>query len=177
MIGHQAFFFLPLFISFHTRTSLLTFSISFCFLFHSYCTHVWFFLKHSYLSSPFPIAILNGTFFFHSVKAMDNWKPSAISKFYKTNFYLILCYDTGPFHTDSSGSCDVQASPMPTHQLDGQYLCLLSGWSRLRLWVQHTELHGLWTHQHESYPGQIQPIPADQAQSWTGLSGLNIEHF
>ena len=31
-------------------------------------------------SSPFPIAILNGTFFFCSVKAMNNWKWSAIKQ-------------------------------------------------------------------------------------------------
>ena len=36
--------------------------------------------KHSCMSSPFPIAILNGTFFFRSVKAMNNWKRSAIKQ-------------------------------------------------------------------------------------------------
>ena len=36
--------------------------------------------KHSCMSSPFPIAILNGTFFFHSVKARNNWKRSAIKQ-------------------------------------------------------------------------------------------------
>ena len=36
--------------------------------------------KHSSMSSPFPIAILNGTFFFRSVKAMNNWKRSAIKQ-------------------------------------------------------------------------------------------------
>ena len=30
--------------------------------------------KHACMSSPFPIAILNGTFFFRSVKAMNNFK-------------------------------------------------------------------------------------------------------
>ena len=35
--------------------------------------------KHSCMSSPFPIAILNGTFFC-SVKAMSNWKLSAIKQ-------------------------------------------------------------------------------------------------
>ena len=34
--------------------------------------------KHSCMSSPFPIAILNCTFFFRSVKSMNNWKRSAI---------------------------------------------------------------------------------------------------
>ena len=34
--------------------------------------------KQSCMSSPFPIAILNATFFFRSVKAMNNWKRSAI---------------------------------------------------------------------------------------------------
>ena len=36
--------------------------------------------KHSCMSSLFPIAILNGTFFFRSVKAMNNWKRSAIKQ-------------------------------------------------------------------------------------------------
>ena len=36
--------------------------------------------KHSRMSSPFPIAILNGTFIFRSVKAMNNWKLSAIKQ-------------------------------------------------------------------------------------------------
>ena len=37
--------------------------------------------KHSCMSPPFPIAILNGTIFFRSVKAMNNWKRSAIKQF------------------------------------------------------------------------------------------------
>ena len=36
--------------------------------------------KHSCMSSQFPIAILNGTFFFRSVKAMNSWKRSAIKQ-------------------------------------------------------------------------------------------------
>ena len=36
--------------------------------------------KPSCMSSPFPISILNGTFFFRSVKAMNNWKRSAIKQ-------------------------------------------------------------------------------------------------
>ena len=32
------------------------------------------------MRTPFPIAILNGTFFFRSVKAMNNWKRSAIKQ-------------------------------------------------------------------------------------------------
>ena len=36
--------------------------------------------KHLCMSSPFPIAILNGTFYFRSVKAMNNWKRSAIKQ-------------------------------------------------------------------------------------------------
>ena len=36
--------------------------------------------KHSCMSSPFPIAILNGTFFFRSVKAINNWKRSSAIK-------------------------------------------------------------------------------------------------
>ena len=44
--------------------------------------------KHSCMSSTFPIAILNCTFFFHSVKAMNNWKLSAIKQILLTNFRL-----------------------------------------------------------------------------------------
>ena len=36
--------------------------------------------KHSCMSSPFLIAILNGTLFFRSVKATNNWKLSAIKQ-------------------------------------------------------------------------------------------------
>ena len=36
--------------------------------------------KHSCMSSQFPIAILNGAFLFRSVKAMNNWKRSAIKQ-------------------------------------------------------------------------------------------------
>ena len=36
--------------------------------------------KHLLMSSPFPVAILNGTFFFRSVKAMNNWKRSSIKQ-------------------------------------------------------------------------------------------------
>ena len=43
--------------------------------------------KHSCMSSPFPIAILNGTFFFRSVKAMNNWK---YSPYYKQILLLLL---------------------------------------------------------------------------------------
>ena len=41
--------------------------------------------KHSCMSSPFPIAILNDTFFFRSVKAMNNWKLSDIKQILLTN--------------------------------------------------------------------------------------------
>ena len=36
--------------------------------------------KHSWMSSPFLITILNATFCFRSVKAMNNWKRSAIKQ-------------------------------------------------------------------------------------------------
>ena len=49
-------------------------------LFRSYCSLVRVFRKNSSMSSSFPIAILNGTFFFRSVKAMNNWKRSAIKQ-------------------------------------------------------------------------------------------------
>ena len=47
--------------------------------------------KHSCMSSPFPIAILNGTFFVRSVKAMNNWKRSAVKQ-----ILLLLGYSTPP---------------------------------------------------------------------------------
>ena len=47
--------------------------------------------KHWCMSSPFPIAILNGTFFFLSAKAMNNWKRSAIKlKLTTLSFFLTL---------------------------------------------------------------------------------------
>ena len=48
--------------------------------------------KHSCMSSPFPIAILNGTFFFRSVKAMDNWTRSAIKQILLLLLLLLLMY-------------------------------------------------------------------------------------
>ena len=45
--------------------------------------------KHSCMSSPFPIAILNGTFFFRPVKAMNNWKRSAIKQIL---LLLLVCF-------------------------------------------------------------------------------------
>ena len=48
--------------------------------------------KYSCMSSPFPIAILNGTFFFRSVKAMNNWKRSAIKQIL---LLVLLCLRLG----------------------------------------------------------------------------------
>ena len=73
-------FFRAIFASFHTLTSLLVFFV---------CSLSYFILavlmrkclgKHSCMSSPFPIAILNATFFFRSAKAMNNWKLSSIKQ-------------------------------------------------------------------------------------------------
>ena len=63
------FIFRASFASFHTHASL-----------HYCCSHAQCLGKHSCMSSPFPKAILNGTFFFRSVKAMNNWKRSAIKQ-------------------------------------------------------------------------------------------------
>ena len=46
--------------------------------------------KHSCMSSPFPIAILNGTFFFRSVNSMNNWKRSAIKQILLLLLLLLL---------------------------------------------------------------------------------------
>ena len=50
--------------------------------------------KHSCMSSPFPKAILNGTFLFRSVKTMNNWKRIAIKQILLTNYSanIIIIY-------------------------------------------------------------------------------------
>ena len=82
VIGRQDFFFFRTrFTSFHTRASLLIFFVGFFILFHSCCIPMRKCLgKHSCVSSPFPLAILNGTLFSRSVKSIDNWKWSSIWK-------------------------------------------------------------------------------------------------
>ena len=57
----------------------LTFFVCFFILFHSCCSHAQVFGKHWCMSSPFPIAILNGSFF-RSVKAMINCNRSSIKQ-------------------------------------------------------------------------------------------------
>ena len=46
--------------------------------------------KHSCMSSPFPIAIRNGTFFFRSVKAMNIWKRSDIKQILLLPLLLLI---------------------------------------------------------------------------------------
>ena len=46
--------------------------------------------KHSCMSSPFPIAILNGPFFFRFLKAMNNWKLSGIKQILLTNYLTLF---------------------------------------------------------------------------------------
>ena len=60
-----SFFFRDIFTSFHTHASRLTF---FCFLFHSWCSHARVFGKTLLNWFPFPIAILNGTYFFRETR-------------------------------------------------------------------------------------------------------------
>ena len=50
--------------------------------------------KHSCMSFPFPIVILNGTFFF-AVKAMNNWKRSAIKQILLLRLLLLGCLGMG----------------------------------------------------------------------------------
>ena len=45
------------------------------------------------MSSPFPVAILNGTFVFRSVKAVNNWKRSAIKQILLLLLLLLLKKD------------------------------------------------------------------------------------
>ena len=81
MIGRRDIFFRARFALFHTHASLLTSFVCFFILFHSCCSNAQVFGKT--LVHEFPvsyIAILNGTFFFRSVKAMNNWKRSAIKQ-------------------------------------------------------------------------------------------------
>ena len=57
-------FFRARFSFFNTHASLLTFLVRFFILFHSCCSmreRLW---KHSCISSPFPVSILDGTLFF-----------------------------------------------------------------------------------------------------------------
>ena len=60
-------FFVPALTLFHTHASLLTFFVCFFILFHS-CAIRECLGKHSCMSSPFPTAILNGTYFFSEAK-------------------------------------------------------------------------------------------------------------
>ena len=46
--------------------------------------------KHLLMSSLFHLAILNGTFFFRSVKAMTNWKRGATKQIILTNYFVLL---------------------------------------------------------------------------------------
>ena len=61
-------FFRASFASFYTHASLLTFFVCFIILFGSCCSHARVFGKTLWMSSPFPIAILNGTCFFPTVQ-------------------------------------------------------------------------------------------------------------
>ena len=100
--------------------------------------------KHSCMSSPFPIAILNGTFFFRSVKAMNNWKRSAIKQillliiivfwlgcdspsgllFFVPS--LILSILTSLFLSSSSVSLSYFVLAVPMRECSGKHLCTSS---------------------------------------------------
>ena len=104
MIGRREIFFRARFAFFHTHASLLTSFV---------CSLSYFILavpmrkrlgKHSCMSSPFPIAILNGTFFFRSVKEMNNWKRSTI----KQILLLLLLY-----YCSHAALPSIFAVPMP----------------------------------------------------------------
>ena len=69
--------------------------------------------KHSCMSSQFSIAILNGTFFFRSVKAMNNWKRRAIKQ-----IILLLPY--------SSVSLSYLILVVPVSKCRGQHSCTSS---------------------------------------------------
>ena len=59
--------------------------------------------KHSCTSSPFPIAILNGAFGFRSVKAMNNWKRSAIKQILLLLVNLLLWFPSYSSVEDKAG--------------------------------------------------------------------------
>ena len=71
--------------------------------------------KHSCMSSPFPVAILNGTSFFRSEKAMNNLKRSSI----KQILLILLVYFCILFYSCCSharlfvGKTFVQEFPIP----------------------------------------------------------------
>ena len=90
VIGHQDIFFCAHFAFFHTHVSLLTSFIWFLSYFILAVPMRKCLGKCLCMNSLFPIAILNGTFFFCSVKAMNNWKQSAINQILLLLLLLLL---------------------------------------------------------------------------------------
>ena len=73
--------------------SLLTSFICFFILFHSCCSHARVLGKHSCMSSTFPIAILNGTFFFFAL--WRQWiieNGALLNKSYYHYFIFVIPY-------------------------------------------------------------------------------------
>ena len=69
-------------LDFPLHASLLTFFVCFFILFYSYCSHVWVFGKTigQCMSSPFPVAILNGSLFLQAVTYSLHWPKLHLSK-------------------------------------------------------------------------------------------------
>ena len=86
MIGHRDFFFFvpALLLSILTPLILHSSSVSLSYFIlavpMSECLG-----KHSCMSSQFLMAVLNGNFFFRSLKVINNWKRSAIKQILLTN--------------------------------------------------------------------------------------------
>ena len=73
VIGQWNFFFVPALIP--MPLFLHSLSVSLSYILHSCCSHVQVFVKHSCMSSPFPIAILNRTFFLRNemIEMVENF--------------------------------------------------------------------------------------------------------
>ena len=65
------------FTTFHSHTSLLTFSLCFFVLFRFCYSHGWVFGKTFMHEFPFPIAILNSTFFFVKWDDWNGWRVAS----------------------------------------------------------------------------------------------------
>ena len=79
--------------------------------------------KHSCMSYPFPIAILNGTFFFRSVKAMNNWKLSAIKQ--TLLLLLVVCGLKNMPSSCSVNGCSGKATTRNRRVFFFRFLCTL----------------------------------------------------
>ena len=100
--------------------------------------------KHSCTSSPFPIAILNGTSFFRSVKAMNNWNRSAIKQILLLVFFCILFYSCCSHARVFVGKTLLQEFPISYSNTElyllfslGEIVLALAEASPIKIWSSH----------------------------------------